>query len=117
MTVNVVMLAISLAFGGLAGYGFWAANSSDEFGLLVSIVSGAMIFLTLGGLLALKSKNPDGTVGNLRALSVAMFVISLITNIIFSCFNFQNPAAYIIVNALELLIFVSVGYAVYSALK
>lgn len=117
MTVNLIMLLVSLCVGGLGGYGFWAANFSDKFGLLVSIVAGVMIFVLLAGLIALKSKNPNGSVGNIRALSATMLIISLITNIVFSFFNFQKPAAYIIVNGIEFLIFILVSYAVYSSLK
>ena len=117
MTINPVMFLLSLAFGGLGGYGFWAANSNDKFGLLVSIVSGLMIFVCLAGLTAVRAKNANGSVGNLRAISVVMLIVSLVMNIIFSFFNFQNPAAYIIVNGIEALIFVLVGYGVYQALK
>ena len=86
MAINPVMFLLSLAFGGLGGYGFWAANA-------------------------------NGAVGNLRAISVVLLIVSLMTNIIFSFFNFQNPAAYIIVNGIEILIFVFVGYGIFQSLK
>lgn len=117
MTVNPVMLLISLCFGGLAGYGFWAANSSDKFGLLLCIAAGVMIFINLTALLALRLKNPNGSLGNIRAVSAVMLIVSLVTNIIFSCFDFQNPAAFIIINGIEFLIMILVCYGVYNSLK
>ena len=117
MTINPVMFLLSLAFGGLGGYGFWAANSNDKFGLLVSIVAGAMVFAYLAGLTAIRSKNANGSVGNLRAISAIMLIVSLATNIVFSFFNFQNPAAFIIVNGIELLIFILVAYGIFQSLK
>ena len=117
MAINSVMFLLSLAFGGLGGYGFWAANANDKFGLLVSIVSGVMIFACLAGLTAVRSKNANGAVGNLRAISVVILIVSLVTNIIFSFFNFQNPAAYIIVNGIEILIFFFFGYGIFQSLK
>ncbi len=117
MTVNPVMLFISLCFGGLGAYGFWSANSSDSYGLLVCIVAGIMIFITLVGIIALKSKEQNGSLGNIRAVSVALFIVSLITNIIFSFFDFKNPAVYIITNGIEFLIMILVCYSVYKSLK
>ena len=81
------------------------------------IVAGVMIFITLTALFAIRSKNPNGSVGNIRAISVVLLIVSLVTNIIFSCFDFQNPAAFIIINGIEFLIFILVGYGIYNSLK
>lgn len=117
MSLNPVMLLISICFGGLGGYGFWAGNHNDKFGILISIVAGFMIFVLTTGFLAVKSKTPNGTVGNIRAISIVMLFVSLITNIAFSFVNFQQPAAYIIVNGIEFLIWILISYAVSNALK
>ena len=117
MKINPIMLILSLGFGGLGGYGFWAANSSDKFGLLISIVAGVMIFIFLTSLIAVRSKEANGSTGNLKAISIVMLIISLITNIVFSFFNFQNPAAYIIVSGIELLLFIAISYGVFKALQ
>lgn len=117
MKINPIMLLLSLGFGGLGAYGFWAANSNDKFGLLISIVAGVMIFVFLTSLIAVHSKEANGSIGNLRAISIVMLIVSVITNIVFSFFNFQNPAAYIIISGIELLLFIAITYGVFKALK
>jgi hypothetical protein len=114
MKVNFVMLLIALAIAALAGYGFFAANSDEEFHLLLAAGSALTIFLTLGGLLALSV--PDGGSANIKVTSAIFFVVFLVEQLIFGIFGVRE-APYIIVTGILLLIFILVNYGIIRALK
>jgi hypothetical protein len=116
MRINLVLLIITLAISGLAGYGFFAWNGGEPYQLLIAIGGGVTVFLPLGGLLALSS-NSRGTAGNIRALSSVFLVLEIISNIIFSIAKITAPTGYIIVNGILILVYVLIGYAVNKALK
>jgi hypothetical protein len=98
------------------GYGFYSWNSGEPYQVLISIGSGLMIFLPLGGSLAL-SAGEHGAIGNIRALSLVFLIIAIISNIIFNFVTLASPVAYVIVNGVLLLIYILVAYAVSRALK
>ena len=112
MKVNPIFLLISFAISFLAGYGFFSANSGEDYQLLVSIGAGALIFITLSGILAIQSAGERGGVGNIRALSVVFLIISIISNVIFSFMTLVKPTAYIIINGILLLLYILISYAI-----
>ena len=114
MKINPVMCLISLAVAALAGYGFFAANSGDEYRLVVTIGGGLCLFVTLGGFLALSS--PHGGTGNIRALSAVFFVIFTVEHLIVSFLPTRLPP-YIIITGIFLLVYIIVCYGVVKALK
>ena len=117
MKVNPIFLLISFAIAFLAGYGFFSANSGETYQLLVTIGAGILIFITLSGILAIQSAGGRGSVGNIRALSIAFLVISIIINVIFSFIALVTPTAYIIINGILLLVYILIAYAIIRALK
>jgi hypothetical protein len=116
MKINPVMVLISLAVSALAGYGFYAWNSAEIYHWLLAIGGGILIFIPLAGLLAITSDG-DGTVANIRALSVVFLIVEIVSNVIFSFMTLTKPTAYIIVNGIFLLIYILIAYAVSRALK
>ena len=117
MKVNPIFLLISFAIASLAGYGFFAANSGETYQLLVTIGAGIFIFITFSGIIAIQSTGGRGSVGNIRALSIAFFPIAIISNIIFSFITLVTPTAYIIINGIFFLIYILIAYAIIRALK
>jgi len=116
MRINPILLFITLAISGLAGYGFFAWNDGEAYQLLAAIGGGVTIFLPLCGLLALSSKG-WGATGNIRALSAVFLVLEIISNIIFSVVNMTAPTAYIITNGILVLVYILIAYAVTQSLK
>ncbi len=116
MKINIFMLLISLAIASLAGYGFYAANSGTEYVLLQCLGSGISLFMTLGGLLALGSKD-GGTSVNVKITSAVFFIIVLIEQIIFSVMNTLPKAPYIVTTGIILLVYAVIVYGIVKALS
>ena len=91
-------------------------NSNESTQLLICIFTGVISFISLTGIIAIRSKG-DGSVGNIRALSIVFFIISLVVNFIFSFVNFEKPTAYIITNGIILIVYITICYSIYKALK
>jgi hypothetical protein len=100
----------------MASYGFFAWNETEPYQLLIAFGAGVTLFLPLGGLFVLSSDG-QGSVGNIRALSVVFLILEIISNIIFSLIPLVKPTAYIIVNGILLLVYVLIVYAIIRALK
>jgi hypothetical protein len=116
MKINWVMLLISLAIAVLAAYGFYAWNNGESVQWLITIGSGLMLLVTLGGCLAVSSET-RGLAGNIRIISLIFFIISIVSNCIFSVISEMNIPPYIIINGIILLLFVLISYAINRALK
>ena len=117
MKINPIFLLISFAIAALVGYGFYAWNSGLTFGLLITICSGIMIFITLSGIIAIQTAGGRGSVGNIRALSIVFLIIALISNVIFSLMKLNTPTTYIVTNGIIFLIYILIAYAISRALK
>jgi hypothetical protein len=115
MKVNIVTLIIALAISALAGYGFYAANASEEYPLVIAIGSGIVLFITLAGTIAVGAKEGRGSTTNIRVLSGIFFVVLLIEQIIFSFVPFRI-APYSIVTGILLLVYMLIAYAIGKAL-
>ena len=116
MKIDPIFTIISLCITALIGYGFFMLNSGETTQLLICILTSVMLFVSMTGILAIRSKG-EGSVGNIRAISIIFFIIELIVNLIFSFANFQKPTAYIIVNGLILVLFITICYSIYRALN
>jgi hypothetical protein len=116
MKINPVMTLIALALAALAAYGFYAANSGEQSQWLITIGSGVMIFINLGGSLAVSGET-RGLAGNIRVASLVFLVIGLVSQLIFSLVSNPGTAPYIIVNGIIVLLFILTGYSVSRALK
>jgi hypothetical protein len=110
MKINPVMTLIALAIAALATYGFYVSNSGEQSQWLITIGSGVMIFINLGGCLAVSSET-RGLAGNIRITSLVFLIIGIISHIIFSSISNPGIAPYIIVNGIILLLFVLIVYS------
>jgi hypothetical protein len=115
MKINPVMLIVSLAISGLVAYGFYTTNQGEVYPWLISIGSAFLCFITLSGILTVSFDIRGGT-GNYKIVSVLFFIITLISNIIFSFLNFTLPP-YIIINGILFLLFIALEYAIIKAIK
>jgi len=113
MKVNFVMLLIAIAVAALAAFGFYSANKGEDTQLLITIGSGAMLFITFAGTIAVGFGS--GGTGNIKVVSVLFFVVSIISNLIFNFFMAMEP--YVIVNGILMLIYILISYSVVRALK
>jgi hypothetical protein len=110
------MFLISLAIAALAAYGFYTWNSGESAQWFITIGSGLMLLVTLGGCLAVSGET-RGLAGNIRAASLIFLIAGIVSNCIFSSISEMNIPPYIIVNGIILLLFVLISYAVSRALK
>jgi O-antigen/teichoic acid export membrane protein len=115
MKVNFVMLLIALAVAVLIAFGFYSGNKGEPYVWLITIASGGFGFVTLSGVMAVRF-NARGSTGNVVAISIVFFVISLISNIIFS-FLTLKLTPYVIINGILFLIYILIGYGTIKALK
>jgi hypothetical protein len=113
MKINFVMLLIALAIAVLIGYGFYSGNKEEPYTWLITIASGVFGFVTLAGILAVGFE-VRGSTGNIRAVSILFFAITLISNLVFS-FVTLKLAPYVIINGIFLLLYILIGYGVVKA--
>lgn len=103
MKCNIFLTIASVIIAALIGYGFYAANSGEQFVLLLSCGTGVSMALTLTGLLGISTSGRAGG-PNIKALSAIFFVLFLISNLIFA-FTAVKIAPYVIVNGIILIIY------------
>ena len=110
MKGNIFLIIIALVIAALAGYGFYAANSGEQYVFLIAGGAGIKFASTLAGLIGLST---DGRAGgmNIKALSLIFFVLFLVSNLVFS-FTAVKPAPYIIVNGILLLVYAAGFYGI-----
>jgi len=114
--INPFLVVIAFAVSALAGYGFFAWNGESVYQWLVAIGSGVTLFIPLSGLLVVSSER-RGVVGNIRAVSFLFFALEIISNVVFSVAKLSAPTAYVIVNGIGMLLYVSIVYIVSRALR
>ena len=110
MKPNIFLIIVSILIAALSGYGFYAANSSENFCILLSLGSGLTFATTLIGTLGLRPKERAGNV-NFKIVSGIFFVLFLISNLMFG-FVGMRVAPYIIVNGIILLIYAIIEYGI-----
>lgn len=115
MKGNVFLIIIAILVSALSGYGFYAANSSENLVLLLSIGSAVCFAVTLIGLFGIKTEAKSGG-ANIKALSAIFFALFLISNLIFS-FTAIKIAPYIIINGILLLIYAVCVYGIVKSGK
>ena len=115
MKPNVFLIIVSLLISALAGYGFYAANSGEDFALLLSIGSGICLAVSLIGTLGIKSEERTLNV-NFRVVSALFFLVFLASNLIFG-FAGVRVAPYVIVNGVLLLIYLTIEYGLVKSVK
>jgi hypothetical protein len=112
MKINFIYFLIALAISGLIAFGFYSFYEGDN---KILLVTSSLIFLSLTLMLSLAVTIKDRTRVTVlvRTVSGIMFFVGLITNLIFSFFEF-NKDWYIIIIGLILIIY---SLVVYSLLK
>jgi len=112
MKIDSIKAIISFAISALIAYGFFSFHHSENIQLLV-FTSFAELFLMSFLVFALRFEL-NRTTTNVRVVSSIFFVIFLITNIVFSFFEFTKQA-YIITNGLIILTCVLIVYSLFRA--
>lgn len=115
MKINPIMAFVALALSSLVAYGFYAVNNEDPYCLLVTIGAGLMIFVPVLFILAVSLENGAGL--NVNIVSGIFLVINVISNLIFAACNFEAAAAYVIVNGVIFLIYISIVYGINKSLS
>lgn len=111
MKIDFVKTIIAIAVSMLIAYGFYSFHHSENSQLLVAT---SFIELLLSGFFVLGLRfEQDRTTANVRLVTSIFFIVFLMTNIVFSFFEFSKQA-YIIINGLLML---SCILIVYSLLK
>lgn len=114
MKVKTIPSIICAGIGLLAGYGFYAANSSEwQKWIMLAVASVEFIVLLCGGF-GVKYAERGGA--NIVALSVVCTIIALVLHLIFTLATF-HLAPYIVLNGILLLIFIGVTYAIAKSLN
>lgn len=114
MKINAVKTIIAVLISALISYGLYRMYDGSH-GLLLCLGSflslAAMLITTIGA-----TFKQGRTSVNIKVVAGIFFLISLISNLIFSFKNFSE-SGYIITNGIILLIFVLTTYSIYSARK
>lgn len=111
MKIDFVKTIIAIAVSMLIAYGFYSFHHSENSQLLVAT---SFIELLLSGFFVLGLRFEQArTTANVRVVTSIFFIVFLMTNIVFSFFEFSKQT-YIIINGLLML---SCILIVYSLLK
>jgi hypothetical protein len=111
MKINFVQTIIAAAISLLIAYGLYTFYDGENSLLL----SGGGFLLLASTLIAAIGINLDQarTTTNIRVVSAVFFFIALISQLLFSFFNFSVPL-YVLINGLLLLVFVLIVYSLYK---
>ena len=99
MKCNVFLTIIAILLAALIGYGFYAANKTETYVLLLTV--GSMGISTIG--------RTGGA--NIKVLSGIFFILFIISNLVFA-FTTIKIAPYIIVNGMLGLIYATIVYKI-----
>ena len=112
MKIDFIKTSVALGISILIAYGFYSFNHSENTQLLVFT---SFIELLLSSFLVLGLKfELKRTTTNIRVVVSIFFVVFLVSNIVFSFFNFFKPF-YIIINGLLILTCVLIVYSIFKA--
>ena len=109
MKINIIYSLIALAISALISYAFYSFYEGDN-RLLITGGTFLMLTITLLMIFGLKIKNIQRTTIHIRTVSVIMFFISLIVNIVFAMTDFRAEL-YVIVCGVMMLLFLLVVYS------
>jgi hypothetical protein len=116
MKINYIFVLIAFAIAALAGYGFYAANGAEtDIPIANALGGGIALFLTLGGAIAVRTKDGGGSTMNIAISSWVFFFLMLIEQLVFCFVPFSMPP-YIIVTGILLLVYVLITYAIGKAM-
>ncbi|MBQ4498292.1 MAG: hypothetical protein II973_12435 [Spirochaetaceae bacterium] len=113
MKIKLVPALVSAGIAALAGYGFYAANASeDQKWLMLGIATGTFLILLVGGF---GIKYADRGDSNITVLSVLFTIAAIIVNVIATCLSFHF-APYIIASGIIVLLYIGITNAIAKAL-
>ena len=110
MKCNVFLTIIAILLAVLIGYGFYAANKTETYVLLLTVGSGLLSALTLVGSMGISTIGRTGG-ANIKVLSGIFFILFIISNLVFA-FTAIKIAPYIIVNGMLGLIYATIVYKI-----
>ena len=116
MKINLFPTIIAVAFCALIAFGMYTWCKTDEMQLLLVIFSSVGLFLTLGTTMGVNCTRPRTTV-NVKIVSGIFAGLILLTNIIFCCFSSFSQPFYIILNSMELLLWILIVYGLVQTHK
>jgi len=112
MKINFVQTIIAIAVSLLIAYGLYSFHDSEN---KILLSSGSFVFLSTTLVMSIgASFELPRTTTNVRVVSGIFFVITLISNLIFTFINFSVPS-YIIINGILLLVFILIAYSINKA--
>ncbi len=109
MKINFIKTLIAICISGLIAYGFYSFHKTDN-KLLLSLSSFVFLSLTLLFTLGISFSLPRTTT-MVSTVSGIFFAIALVSNLLFSFFNFSTPI-YLIINGIALMIYTLVAYSI-----
>ena len=111
MKLNIIPIIISVGISALIAYGFYNFHNSINKDIL-SIGSFIFLLITLMCSIGINFDTPRTTT-NIKTLSILFFAISLLSNFVFSYFDYSIPLN-IIVNGIFFLIFALIFNSIYK---
>ena len=114
MKIKLVSTLVSVGIAALAGYGFYAANASEEQKWLMFGVAAATFLILLVGGFGIKYAERGGT--NITILSVLFTIAAIIVNVLATCLSF-HAAPYIIASGIIVLLYIGITSAMAKALN
>jgi hypothetical protein len=109
MKINFVRALIAIGIAALIAYAFYTYYEGKN-NLLLTSGSFISLSITLLWVLSIDLKQPRTTTV-VRTVSGVFFTLFLITNVLFSFFNFEN-SVYVIVNGITFLLYVLISYSI-----
>lgn len=111
MKLKIIPIIISIGISALIAYGFYNFHNSINKEVLSY---GSFIFLLITLMCSIGINfETKGTSTNIKTVSIIFFSISLISNLVFSYFDYSIPL-YIIVNGILFLIFALIFNSIYK---
>lgn len=112
MKINFVQTIIAIAVSALIAYGLYSFHNGEN---KILLSAGSFTFLATALVMSIgASFELPRTTTNIRVVSGIFFAIALISNLIFTFFNFSVPS-YIITNGILFLVFLLIIYSIYKA--
>lgn len=112
MKVNPVLCALVVIVAALLGYAVYAVAGIDPKAVIAGVFSAICFMTTLVPAFGLKYQTGALSV-NLRALSIAAFMVMLTSHFTFAAITVKMPY-YIIVNGILLCVFLAIIYSIAS---
>lgn len=109
MKISVIGAVVALLLSGLLAYGCYAMCDTADLQNLITIGAAVQFLCYTLGMFAFRAGDGDGrTTTVVRTFSAVMFVVSIISNFIFACVDFNIPL-YIIINGILLILYLYIA--------